>query len=209
MTRENAGRMWPFRSARPGDNTVDPDDDPARDPFIQALNDAEELLKYIAEVGKPVPADVVKNILCAREAMTGNNDSETMRANFYAAFTQLSTICGDVTARTIRNCSAPETLRALARNRIIAVALTLFIATVSVITFVTDDMSKKILAGIDAGNLYAATLRAGLGDDKGNPVKLDPRYATDDPCTQIATKPAPTDPVVRSVDDVTRQQQLA
>ncbi len=201
--------MRPISQPAPEAAHLDPDDKPNRDPFAQALNDAEELLKYLAEVGKPVPADVIKNILAARDAVTNNADSETMRANFYAAFTQLSTICGDVTARTIRNCSAPETLRALARNRIIAVTLTLFIATVSVITFVTDDMSKKILAGIDTGNISAATLRSGLSDDKGNPIRIDPHYATDDPCTQITKQPGPNDPVVRSIDDVTRLQQLA
>jgi hypothetical protein len=100
-------------------------------------------------------------------------------------------------------------LRALARNRIIAVALTLLIAAVSVITFVTDDMSKKILAGIDAGNMAAATLRAGLVDGNGDAVKLNPHYATEDPCTQTTKASAPGDPVVRSVDDVTRLQALA
>ena len=54
--------MWPFQSARPGGPTVDPDDDPTRDPFIQALNDAEELLKYIAEVGKDLTNHPVAEI---------------------------------------------------------------------------------------------------------------------------------------------------
>jgi len=48
-----------------------------------------------------------------------------------------------------------------------------------------------------------------LGGDKGNPIRIDPRYATDDPCMQITKPPGPNDPVVRSVDDVTRLQQLA
>ncbi len=201
------GRLWPF--GKHEDAASDPDDDPNRDPFEQALNDAEELLKYLAEVGKPVPSDVIGKILAAREAIVNNHDSPAMRADFYAAFTQLSFICGDVTARTIRNCSAPETLRSLARDRVKAVALTIFIATVSVTTFVTDDMSKKILSGIAEGNLSAASLRAGLGNAKGEPVRLDPHYATDDPCTQITVPPQPGDPVVRSVDDVTGLQQLA
>ena len=204
-----AGPTRLFSRSDPGHAHAGANDAANRDPFFQALNDAEELLKYLAEVGKEVDADIIKKILVARDAVTTKAVTEDVRANFYSAFTKLSTICGDVTARTIRNCSAPETLRALARNQIIAVVLTLAIATMSVITFVTDDMSKKILAGIDAGNQYAATLRAGLSDDKGNPVKLDPGYAKIDPCTQLAKEPNPGDPVVRSVDDVTRLQALA
>ncbi len=141
---------------------------PSQNPFAEALDDAEELLKYAAEVGKPVPPEVVKNILAAREAAAANGDSQTMRSNFYAAFTQLSSICGDVTARTIRNCSAPETLRSLARNRRWAVLLTLFIAAVSVVTFVTDDLSKKILADIASANADAAKLRDTTRSSQGS-----------------------------------------
>ena len=87
------------------------------DAFLAALDDAEELLKYLGEVGHPVPAPVISDILKAREAVTAHTDNAEMRAAFYAAFTQLSAICGDVTARTIRNCSSPQTLRSLGRNR--------------------------------------------------------------------------------------------
>ena len=182
---------------------------PSQNPFAEALDDAEELLKYAAEVGKPVPPEVVKNILAAREAAAANGDSQTMRSNFYAAFTQLSSICGDVTARTIRNCSAPETLRSLARNRRWAVLLTLFIAAVSVVTFVTDDLSKKILADIASANADAAKLRIGLSDADGNPAKLDAHFAKDAPCSLIATPPDPRrDPVIRGIDDVNLLQQF-
>ena len=200
--------MWNL-SKRSRSRGVFATDGETRDPYQDALNDAEELIKYLAEVGKPVDAGVIQNILAARDAVTAGIDHETIRANFYAAFTQLSTICGDVTARTIRYCSAPETVKSLRRNRFIAVTLTLCIAAVSVITFVTDDMSKKILADIAAGNADAAALRGGLRDAKGNPVKIDPRYVEKDPCTLTTTPSGPDDPLIRDVDDVTLLQQFA
>jgi hypothetical protein len=173
------------------------------------VDDAEELLKYAAEVGKPVPAEVIQNILAAREAVASNNDSQTMRANFYAAFTRLSTICGEVTARTIRNCSSPQTLRSLARNRLTAVVLTLFIAALSVVIFVTDDLSKKILANVASANADAAKLRIGLTDAAGNPAKIDAHFAKDAPCELITTKAGDGDPVIRGIDDVTLLQQFS
>jgi hypothetical protein len=176
-------------------------------PFSAALNDAEELLKYAAEVGKIVPKEVVDAILTARE--DGNTSNKQVRSAFYEAFTQLSSICGDVTAQTIRWCSSPATFRALRRNRVLAVSLTLAIAAVSVITFVTDDLSKRILADMTAANEGAAKLRVELTDVAGEPKELDVKYAQQDPCSFIDQAPSPGDRGIRNIDDVIQLQQLA
>ncbi len=182
---------------------------PHGDAFLDALDDAEELLKYVGEVGHPLPAQVINDILAARAALAANADSPAVRAAFYAAFTQLSAICGDVTARTIRYCSAPQTLRSLSRNRVLALTLTIIIAAVSVLTFVTDDMSRKIIADIATGNASAAALRAGLTDVNGNPARLNATFAKNDPCSLLETPPGDSDPAIRSVDDIIQLQQFA
>lgn len=199
--------MWPFRKSR--SPVADDVDGPTEDAFGHALDDAEELLKYAAEVGKIVPPGVILSILSARTALAAGGADQGVRSDFYSAFTQLSSICGEVTARTIRYCSAPNTWKALARNRIMAVSLTLFIAAVSVATFVTDDMSNKILAAMVSANADAAKLRAGLTEGEGDASRIDVRYAQKDPCELTTTPPETHDRTIRNVDDVTKVQQFA
>ena len=50
------------------------------DAFLDALDDAEELLKYLGEVGHPVPAPIINDILTARAALAANADSPAVRA---------------------------------------------------------------------------------------------------------------------------------
>jgi hypothetical protein len=180
----------------------------AGDPFETALNDAEQLLIYAAEMSIQVPQDVAAAILTARTAFADNKLTDKIRGDFYDGYTKLAALFGDATVETIRNCSSRSTRWTLARNRIMAVGVTLVIATASVIIFVTDDMAKRIGADVTSANGYAATLRAGLtvGSKEDS---IDPKYATEDPC-QLTDKPPESDArQIRNVDDVTQLQQFA
>lgn len=185
-----------------------PQNDHSYDPFGDAVDDAEHLLKYAAEMSIVVPPKVAADTLAARSAITSNKVDDKVRGEFYSAYTNLATLFGDATVETIRNCSSWQTRWTLARNRFTAVVITLLIATVSVITFVTDDMAKRIGADLVVANDLAAKLRAGLttGDDK---TVIDPRYATTDPCSLTIQQANPGERHIRNVDDVTQLQQFA
>ena len=178
------------------------------DPFGEAVDDAEHLLKYAAEMSIVVPPKVAADTLAARSAITSNKVDDKVRGDFYSAYTSLASLFGDATVSTIRNCSSLKTRWTLARNRFTAVVITLVIAAVSVVTFVTDDMAKRIGTDLVAANEFAAKLRAGLttGDDK---TAINPRYATTDPCTLTTQEAAPSERHIRNVDDVTQLQQFA
>lgn len=178
----------------------------SRDPFGEAVEDADHLLKYAAEMSIEVPEPVAADVIAARTALAENRVTDAIRSGFYAAYTKLAKLFGDATVDTIRNCSSRKTRLTLVRNRIMAVSITVFIATVSVITFVTDDMAKRIRADIASANEVAAKLRAGLTDPQAT---LDPSYVSNDPCDLTEKAAHKGGREIRNVDDVTQVQHFA
>ena len=150
-------------------------------PFEDAVSDSEQLLRYASERGIITSVATVSGILGARTALAANSVTDHDRSAFYSAYSDLSRMFGDVTSETIRNCEAPETKRSLARDRIVAIVITTIVASVSVVTFVTDSMSKKILEDIGIANDLAATLRVAIAPP-GTTSKINEKYTHEDPC---------------------------
>ena len=151
-------------------------------------------------------ADIVEPILAARTAFSSDMATDTVRATFYAAYSRLARKFGDVTADFIRNCSSPDTRRRLGRQQILAVSLTFVIAVASVMTFVADSMSRKIVDNITLANDYAAKLRTGLTGPDSNVSTLK-EFAEKDPCTLIDTPN--DDKIVKTLADVESIQMFA
>src|SRR3712207_6147987 len=61
----------------------------SRDPFEEAVDDAEHLLKYAAEMAIEVPAQVAAGVFAARTALNANAVTDQIRSDFYAAYTRL------------------------------------------------------------------------------------------------------------------------
>src|SRR4051812_30215828 len=162
--------------------------------FERSLADAEELLAYAAESGTQIPPEVATAILRARTSVEHGVATDEVRGAFYEAYTKLSALFGEVTATTIRNCTAPSTGRKLARNKLSALLITLVISTISVGTFVADSVSKKILEDIEQANDAAVRIRVALTEPDGSkPIRTV--YAETDPCDLLATPPMGDDKI--------------
>ena len=179
---------------------------PREYPFEEALEDAELLLKYAAESGIAVDAKVADAILGARTAFKANTLTDELRGSFYASYAVLSKTLGDVTAETIRHCSAPGTGRALRRDKFVALFFTAVVASISVVTFVADSGVKAIGEDIAHANDLAARLRVGLAPADGS-AEIPPALAGD-PCGRLAEAPG-RGAKVQNVADVTTLQDLA
>lgn len=186
------------------------DDGRLQSPFQDALADSELLLKFAAETGVEVQKEIAQPILVAHTAYRTDAVTDAIKADFYGAYSRLAKLFGEVTADSIRNCSAPGTRRTLANNRIAAVTITFLIAACSVFTFVADSMSNGIKQDIALANDAAAKLRAGLTPN-GEAGLIDAKYATDDPCKYLATVPegGSARRTVQNQSDVTQLQEFA
>ena len=177
--------------------------DDLQDPFEGAIDDAEVLMRFASESGTDVEAEIVAPILAARMEFSNDMATDTVRAAFYAAYSRLARKFGDVTADSIRKCSSPDTHRRLARYRFWAVVLTINIAFFSVMTFVADSISKKVVDNITLANGYAAKLRTGLTGSEGNVLSLE-EFSKKDPCELIDTIPTDlaNDKKIKTLSDV-------
>jgi hypothetical protein len=178
------------------------------DPFADAVNDAEEMLKYAAESGTELSAEIAKPILAARTALSSGRPGEDVRANFYASYAKVAKLFGDVTAETIRNCSSPQTLHLLRRSKTGALIITAIIASASVFTFVADSMGKRISEDIPLGNVAAAKLRAGLSTPDGK-ITFGEKYSSGDPCKMLDDKYVQGEVQIRNLSDIEDLQQFS
>lgn len=179
------------------------------DSLGSAIADAILLLKFAAESGKQITPDITQPIFAVSASLAAGSVSASEEAGFYSAYAKLSKQFGNVTADTIRNCSSPQTRRTLAQNRIIALAVTAFIAVVSVVTFVTDRMSLRIVTGIELSGRSAASLRASLTPGQtAKPTTINPKYATA-PCDQLIEPVADGERRVQDDQDVLQLAQFA
>ncbi len=174
-------------------------------PFENAVDDSEQLLAHAAAVGVSVSNDIVKGILDARTALNDDTITGEIRTAFYAAYTKLSSLFGDVSAESVRNSSSNRTHNYLRILSACALITTFIVATMSIYTFTTDQTSKKISEQIKLGNEQAAKLRAGLfvSDSKTpSTPNIEQKYIKDDPCGQLLDNPGESEKTVRSAEDV-------
>jgi len=177
-----------------------PDTVTASDVLEGALNDADLLVRYAAEAGIDVSADVILAIVNTRAAAATGACTSQQLVDFYRAFTTLSARLGPVTADTIRACASDSARRNLARNRFWAVALTVIILALSIVAFIDTSLSTQIRTGITEENAAAVNSRHLLGN---------PAAVASEACSQIGTQPDPKGHQISNVDDLTQLQQLA
>jgi hypothetical protein len=176
------------------------------DPFEDAINDAEELLRYSAETGVLIDAEVAEPIFAAREAFTATSVTNQIRVDFYASYAKLAKQFGNITAETIRNCGSLETQKILANTKRWAAWLTFLVAVVSIFNFVAGSLSKSMTDEIALGNKDAVELSAGITTQLD--LQSTDGSKTLDPCDLIAKKDGNT-PIRRGTKEIEQLQQFA
>lgn len=126
--------------------------------FEQVLEDAERLLKHLAENGSDIDADVRANVVKAR-ALPADKWTEQTAANLLIALTKLAAKVRPVTAESLRACQEP-TVRQYWR---VAIALAIVIVPFSLVSFVTSALSDAIRKDIVVANELAVKLTAQTG----------------------------------------------
>ncbi|HTA40850.1 MAG TPA: hypothetical protein VK789_00305 [Bryobacteraceae bacterium] len=135
--------------------------------FGDALNDAELLLKYAAEIGTAVDADVRDSILQARATFADGWDEATA-ARVLTALTTLTNRLRPVTAESLKACTS-ETRPTVRNYWVVAICLAVVIAPFSVASFLSSAISAKVRDDITTANDLAVKLRTQLGS--GAPVQ--------------------------------------
>jgi hypothetical protein len=169
--------------------------------FDEALNDAERLLKYAAEIGIDIDADTRDHILEARTA-SGIGWSEQSAANLLTALTKLAALLKPVTAESLKACSN-DTRLTVRTYWLVAVCLAIVIVPFSLASFVSSAISNAIRTDIATANDLTVKLRAQLG-----PPATQTKAAT--PPSDTPVKPASPLPAgLDEVDVITELQQFA
>ena len=127
--------------------------------FAVALNDAERLLRYAAEIGVDVDDNTRNSILEARATFSGGWNEKTA-ANLLAALTKLAAQLKPVTAESLCCFDTRPTVR---NYWIIAICLAVCIVPFSVASFVASAISKTIGTDIVTANDLAVKLTTQLG----------------------------------------------
>ena len=126
--------------------------------FGEALEDAERLLKYAAELGIDVDDDLRASILRARAASRVGWDEETA-ANLLKALAKLAARLKPVTAESLKACCSDETRPTVSRYWAVAICLAIIIVPFSVASFLSSAISNAIRADIVIANDLALKLR--------------------------------------------------
>ena len=200
---------------RGGDTVADITNGPKLDPsfspthqefpayFDAALEDAERLLKYAAEVGIEVDDGTRDHVLEARSARSGAW-SEEITANLLTSLTKLSALLRPVTAESLKACENENGTKPTVHTYwLVAVCLAVIIVPFSIVSFVSSAISSATRTDITTANELAVKLRAQLG-----PPPAEPSTGT----TNEGTNPqahTPLPPGLNEVDVITELQQFA
>ena len=150
-------------------------------PFGKALLDAEQLVRYAAEVGRPVGAAVSAEIFGARTAFNDGKLTDDRRARFYEAYAAVANEFKDVTAETIHSASSKQVEKNLWYFTPSIIVLACLVATVSVFSFFFDDLSERIRIAVAEGDVLAVNLRTNLEVQWKD---IDSQYISD-PCAKM------------------------
>lgn len=138
--------------------------------FKEALEDAERLLKYAAEIGIDIDADTRSAILQARAAFPGGW-TEDMAAKLLLALTRLAARLRPVTAASLKAYHS-ETRPTMHTYLVWAILLSAVIIPTSIATFVTSNISEAIRGDIVKANALAVKLTTELGPPSRTDVGL-------------------------------------
>jgi hypothetical protein len=143
--------------------------------FQEALEDAERLLKYAAEIGITVDADTRSAVLHAR-AISPGKWTEDEAAKLLIALTTLAAKLRPVTAASLKAYQS-ETRPTMHTYLVWAIILSTIIIPSSILTFVTSSISEAIRADITKGNALVLKLRAELGPPQQPDIGLSQEIA--------------------------------
>jgi hypothetical protein len=129
--------------------------------FLEALKDAELLLKYAAEVGIDIEAPTRSAVLRARSVPHADWDEE-LTANLLLALTSLAAKLRPVTAESLKAYRS-ETRPTMHTYLTWAIILSIIIIPSSILTFVSSSISNQIRTDITAANELAVKLHTELG----------------------------------------------
>jgi hypothetical protein len=129
--------------------------------FVEALEDAERLLKYAAEMGIDIDAATRSAVLHARAIPTANW-TEEMSASLLLALTGLAAKLKPVTAESLKAYHS-ETRPTMHTYLVWAIILSVIIIPSSILTFVSSSISNSIKADITHANELAVKLTTQLG----------------------------------------------
>jgi hypothetical protein len=129
--------------------------------FVEALKDAERLLKYAAEVGVDIDAPTRTAVLHARSVPPAQWDEE-MSANLLLALTTLAAKLKPVTAESLMAYHS-ETRPTMHTYLTWAIILCVVIIPASILTFVSSSISNQIRAEVTTANALAVKLHTELG----------------------------------------------
>jgi hypothetical protein len=129
--------------------------------FVEALEDAERLLKYAAEVGIDIDATTRSAVLHAR-AVPLASWTEEMSASLLLALTTLAAKLKPVTAESLKAYHS-ETRLTMRTYLTWAIILSVIIIPCSILTFVSSSISNQIRTDITAANALAVKLHTEVG----------------------------------------------
>jgi hypothetical protein len=143
------------RSEGPGTDTF------ATPEFHAALNDAEVLLRYAAgnaQLPAVAPADMVQDIVLARQACQTHRVTAAVAIGFWLAYANLSKLTRPVTAASLLACEAAS----LRGEKIRATLLVLIIIAFSVFLFMNNTTANETAELIEQQNAAALKLWTNL-----------------------------------------------
>jgi len=171
--------------------------------FDEALQDAERMLKYAAEIGVDIDADTRDHVLEARAA-SGTGWNEEVTANLLAALTKLAAQLRPITAESLK-ASSDNTRQTVRTYWWVAICLAVVIVPFSIVSFVTSAIATAIRADVTTANDLAVKLRAQLGP----PTALPAAAASATGAVAAANSAAQLPPGVNQVDVITQLQLYA
>jgi hypothetical protein len=179
-----------------------PDEIKTTERFQKALYNAETLLRYAADEGIQVAAEIIGPIIEAHVAYGIQTVTKDQMMAFFAASTRLSATLRPVTAESIEYCEKASTSKEVASINFWALVVTLIVLLLSGLGFVNNAINGQINDDITGANLLAVSLRSGI-------KQVDPseEVAKTSLCSRIAI-PA-TGQQVHTPDELTQLQQFA
>jgi hypothetical protein len=154
------GAKWRIRTVANSQDNTDPYDVGVSTFFVQALEDAERLLKYAAEMGIDIDPDTRSSVLHAR-AVDPQNWTEQMSASLLLALTTLAAKLKPVTAESLKAYHS-ATRPTMHIYLVWAIILSVIIIPFSILTFVSSSISNEIRADIATANALAVKLSTEL-----------------------------------------------
>lgn len=129
----------------------------AAEHFKNELQDAENLIKYAADVGIDIDDETRGKVLAARLAAP-HGWSEEHSSDLLAALTKLAARLRPVSGLSLRKCVDQKEVKTLNRYRWIAILLAVIIVPFSALAFVASATCEAIRKDIEAANALALTL---------------------------------------------------